>query len=58
LAAEIKKKFNVEPKMIEGSGGVFDVHVNGTQIWSKHETERFPENHEVIEKIEALAGKK
>jgi len=40
--------------MIEGSGGVFDVHVNGTQIWSKHEQGRFPEHREVLEKITAI----
>jgi len=44
--------------MIEGSGGVFDVHVNGTQIWSKHETGRFPEHHEILDKIDALTRKK
>ncbi len=37
--------------MIEGSGGVFDVHVNGTQIWCKKEIGRFPEHHEVLDKI-------
>ncbi len=39
--------------MIEGSGGVFDVHVNGTQIWDKKATGRFPEHNEVLDKIKA-----
>jgi selT/selW/selH-like putative selenoprotein len=39
--------------MIEGGGGVFDVHVDGTQVWNKHETGRFPEHAEVLDKIKA-----
>ncbi|MCO6436992.1 MAG: Rdx family protein [Phycisphaerae bacterium] len=57
LADEIKKKYGAQPKLIEGAGGVFDVHVNGTQVWSKHDIGRFPENHEVLERIDKLAGK-
>jgi selT/selW/selH-like putative selenoprotein len=41
--------------MIEGSGGVFDVHVDGKQIWSKHDVGRFPEHKEILGKIKALA---
>ena len=40
--------------MIEGSGGVFDVHVNGKQIWSKKDVGRFPEHEEILEIIESL----
>lgn len=43
--------------MIEGSGGVFDVHVDGKQVWSKHETGRFPENREILDKIKSLSGR-
>jgi len=39
--------------MIEGAGGVFDVHVNGTQIWDKHAVGRFPEHTEILDKINA-----
>ena len=42
--------------MIEGAGGVFDVHVNGTQVWSKHDVGRFPEHHEVLDKIKVLSS--
>ena len=51
------KWFDVEPTLIEGAGGVFDVHVNGTQIWSKHDTGRFPEHNEVLSKIKEVAAK-
>ena len=43
--------------MIEGSGGIFDVHVDGTQVWSKHDTGRFPEHNEVLNKIKGLTTK-
>ncbi len=43
--------------MIEGSGGVFDVHADGKPVWSKHEIGRFPEHREVIDKIKEMSGK-
>ncbi len=46
---EIKEGFaeaNVE--IIEGSGGVFEVTVDGSLIYSKKETGRFPEKGELI----------
>ncbi len=48
----------MKPKLIEGSGGVFDVHVEGTQIWSKQDVGRFPEHDEVLDKIAALVQTK
>jgi len=43
--------------MVEGSGGVFDVHVDDRQIWSKHDVGRFPEHKEILDKIKGLAAK-
>ena len=57
MAEAIKREFNVDAKLIAGGGGIFDVHVNGTQIWSKHQTGRFPEHREVLERAHALAAK-
>jgi len=37
----------VESKLIKGSGGVFDVMVDGRKVFSKHDTGRFPEPGEV-----------
>ena len=54
MAQAIKDKYNVEAELIEGGGGIFDVHVNGTEIWCKHKVGRFPENSEVIERIDSL----
>jgi len=37
--------------MIEGRGGIFDVHVNGKLIFSKHELGRFPEEEEILGQV-------
>jgi selenoprotein W-related protein len=37
--------------LIEGSGGVFDVHADGRLLWSKHDAGRFPENDEILAKL-------
>jgi len=43
--------------LIPGSGGVFDVHVDDKEVWSKHKVGRFPENNEVLDKISSVIGK-
>jgi selT/selW/selH-like putative selenoprotein len=53
LAAEIKRKFGVQPILIEGSGGIFDVKADGKLIFSKDETGRFPEPDEVTNALAA-----
>jgi len=42
----------VEAKLIPGSGGVFDVNVDGRLVYSKHRTGRFPEPGEVVRLIQ------
>jgi selenoprotein W-related protein len=37
-----------EVKLVKGSGGVFDVVVDGAKIYSKFDTGRFPEPGEVV----------
>ena len=56
LAEAIKKELDVEAKLIKGGGGVFDVRVNGTQVWNKHQTGRFPEHAEILAKIAAIGA--
>ncbi|MBI3872051.1 MAG: SelT/SelW/SelH family protein [candidate division Zixibacteria bacterium] len=51
MAAEIKAKFGIEPELIAGSGGIFDVKVDGKLIFSKKEAGRFPESAEVLDAI-------
>jgi len=33
---------------VRGSGGIFDVVVDGAKVYSKHATGRFPEPGEVV----------
>jgi selenoprotein W-related protein len=40
-------------QLIEGSGGVFDVRVDGDLIYSKDQTGRFPEHAEVLGELTA-----
>jgi len=43
----------VDATLIPGSGGVFDVVVDGKLIFSKKELARFPEPGEVLQKLPA-----
>ena len=52
LADELKKgltEANVET--VEGSGGVFEATLNGSLIFSKKDTDRFPNEGEVLKSI-------
>ena len=51
MAAEIKRETGVDPELIKGDNGIFDVKVDGRLIYSKHETGRFPEHPEVLEQL-------
>jgi selT/selW/selH-like putative selenoprotein len=48
LAAAIKDKFDVESKLIKGGGGIFLVIADGTTVFSKQESGRFPEHEEIL----------
>jgi selenoprotein W-related protein len=48
LAADIKRELKIETQLIKGSGGAFEVVVNGKLIYSKKETGRFPEHAEIL----------
>ena len=48
LAARIEEKFAVVPTLIEASGGVFEVTVDGDLIFSKKQEDRFPEDDEIM----------
>ena len=49
MADEIKEGFaGVSVEIIEGSGGVFEVTVDGALVYSKKETGRFPDKGEVV----------
>ena len=42
--------------LLTGDKGIFDVEVNGTKIYSKHETGRHAEPGEVLEIFTELVG--
>jgi selenoprotein W-related protein len=42
----------VDSTLISGSGGVFDVTVDGKLLFSKHEQGRFPTDQEIIDLME------
>ena len=44
-------------KLVEGSGGIFDVVVDGKKVYSKHETGRFPEAEEILRLLKKPAGR-
>jgi selenoprotein W-related protein len=54
LADELKKDFAATVELNESSGGVFEVTVDGNLIFSKKNSDRFPEPGE----IQALIRKK
>lgn len=53
MAAEIKKVFGVETKLVRGDNGIFDVKLNGKLIYTKAKTHSFPEPGEIATLIRA-----
>ena len=51
MAEAIKNEFGIDCELIKGGGGIFDVRVSGQLIYSKADTGRFPEHHEVLNQI-------
>ena len=41
----------MEPKLIRGGGGVFDIVADGKGVFSKHQMGRFPEPSEIIDAL-------
>ncbi len=53
MAAEIQERFGVEPELIRGKDGVFEVTLEEELIFSKKACGRFPEPGEVETEIES-----
>ena len=51
MAAAIKAETEIEAELIRGGGGVFDVTVDGERIFSKESLGRFPEVHEILDRL-------
>jgi len=52
LATELKRRLGLDSQLIPGSGGVFDVTVDGKLIFSKKKVGRFPEVQEILGALE------
>jgi selenoprotein W-related protein len=57
-AAELMGEFRVQPKLVKGSGGIFDVTLNGETLFSKKAAGRFPVEGELIDLVHAKRGGK
>jgi len=51
LAARLRSTFGVDSELIAGSGGVFDVRLDGALIYSKQEQGAFPDEEALVEKV-------
>jgi selT/selW/selH-like putative selenoprotein len=51
LAAAIKQGVNVEPRLVKGANGIFDVAVDGKLVFSKYRDGRFPGESEIVDSI-------
>jgi selenoprotein W-related protein len=59
LATELKQTFpNAEVRLIQSSGGLFEVTVDGQLVFSKKATRRHAEPGEVLKAIQRLSGGK
>ena len=52
VSKEIRIKTGLDPELTPGSGGIFDVKLNGETVFSKHEVGRFPKDGEISDLLE------
>jgi len=46
----------VEPRLVKGDDGIFDVVADGRLLFSKHEQGRFPSDSEVLEALREVSA--
>ena len=51
MADALEKIFSTKVTLTPGSGGVFDVNIDGKNVFSKQKEGRFPEPDEIVKKI-------
>jgi selT/selW/selH-like putative selenoprotein len=54
LGARLLRELGIEPELVKGDRGVFDVTVDGTLVLSKHKAGRFPDEAALVESIRGL----
>ena len=52
LRDSIESKFGIKTELIKGTGGVFEVSLNNSLIFSKKDLGRFPNENEIEDLIE------
>jgi selT/selW/selH-like putative selenoprotein len=52
LQNAIQDKYGIASRLIEGSGGAFEVRIDGTLVFSKLKQFRFPEEDEIFAAID------
>jgi selT/selW/selH-like putative selenoprotein len=45
---------NIDVQLVKGDNGVFNVVANGSVIFSKDESGRFPEDQEILDALRSL----
>jgi selenoprotein W-related protein len=53
LAAEIKQQRGVDSTLVRGSGGEFEISVDGKLVFSKKQAGRFPDTDEILAQLPA-----
>ncbi len=48
MAAKLEEMFAVQPEMIGGSGGIFDVVIDGELVYSKFKEGGFPDEKKLL----------
>lgn len=58
MAAHLERTLAVRATLVRGDDGVFDVDADGTRIFSKHESGRFPGPEEIERALRTRASEK
>jgi len=56
LEEELTRELGAEVQLLAGSGGVYEISVDGREIFSKAKTGRFPQPREIISLIQSNLG--
>ena len=46
----------MQPTLVKGAGGIFDVWVDGSRVFSKFETHSFPDEDALVQKLRAATS--
>jgi selenoprotein W-related protein len=57
LAEQLKEKFGVQSELVESSGGVFEVEIDGKLLFSKKRLGRFPDDGEIESLVKGVKGR-